>query len=161
MNQFDAISNHRLTLDEQISQFGFAVVTIYTDIIRSNNHCTYAYTIGFSNYGCPELVISDSDEDEMMAFFYCAFEEIKNNRKLKSQQTIKCSNTNFKLIEMPLFFKEDFTMLAEDYYEAYAPHLLDFKMLYVSETDKNGLYEDDKPFIRTLYNDIQIYQKKT
>jgi hypothetical protein len=152
------ILDNEQDLSKKINKFGFTVVPLEHEGNGNNNQHKLAYTIGFSNFNAPELIISDYSDEYLLEFLHLVHHQISHSIKLPSQSVIQCADNCFKLLKLDPIIKESFTITAKKHYTVHAPHLLDFNMLYVSKAGKDGLFDDEKPIIETLYNNMQIYQ---
>lgn len=145
-------------LQDQIDEVGFAIACVECEDLKNKTRHKLAYTIGFSYHNAPEFIIPDADDEDMMEFLHLAFHQVSNFKKFPPQSIIQCKKSCFKLLEPASFIEDDFTAVAVEYFKEKAPHLLDFEMLYVSSQDSNGLFEDEKPFSETPYNNSPLFQ---
>ncbi len=162
MNHETTILDFYPNLQEQIDEVGFAIACVECEDVKNETRHKLAYTIGFSFHNAPELIIADADDDDddddMMEFLQLAFHQVSHFKKFPPQSIIQCKKSCFKLLEPASFITGDFTAIAQDYFKEKAPQLLDFNMLYVSSKDRNGLFEDEKPFSETPYNNTPLFQ---
>jgi hypothetical protein len=154
------ILDNEQDLSKKINKFGFTVVPLELEGNGNNNQHKLAYTIGFSNFNAPELIISDYRDEYLLEFLHLVHHQISHSIKLPSQSVIQCADNCFKLLELDPIIQESFKITAKKHSTEKTPGLLDFNMLYVSKADKDGLFEDEKPFTETPSNNMPLYEAR-